>query len=263
MSTMRDINLDALFYMFKGEWGTRKSTCALSFPTPQYWVSWDRKMQSIYVPMKKWGIDEKLVEYDDYSDWNKVETKLKRLQVQCDYKTIIVDSISSGGDAINAQTLAVKSSAKGDEGGKRIAGIPVNSMEDWNAETAVFQTLMRILKDINEFHKVNIIIIAHVMQVDMKTPDGKVHVSRSIVTGAKKAAVKIPALCQEVYHFNMKGDFTADPKYALLTTHSRDDYARTCLPLDKEIVFEDRELYKDFILPAITKAKKMEPPKRF
>jgi len=203
MPTLETASLDALFCLFKGEWGTRKSTQALSFPRPQYWFSFD---------------------------------------------------------AINAQTLQLKSGTTkqdGVEAGKRIAGIPVNTMEDFNAETSALQTFVRLSKDIHKYHKVNVILIAHVIRTDEKLAGGKTHVSRTIVTGAKKIAAKIPGNCHEVYHFNMKGDFQ-DSKYSLLTTHSQEDFARTALPLAKEIVFEDDPIYDKFIIPAITKLKSLE-----
>jgi len=268
MPTMEDANFDSLFVMMKGEWGTRKSTQALSFPTPQYWFAFDQKMEGIYLPMKLWGIDPKEIHYDDYNDFNKAEAKLKSLQVKCPYKTIVLDNVSAQGDAINSQTLLVKSGTtrqSGEEAGKRIAGIPVNTIEDFNAEASAFQSTMKMLKDIQKFHKVNIIIIAHVRLVDYKTPGGITHFSRSIVTGGKQAAAKIPTYCQEVYHFNMKGDFTADKQYSLLTHHSGDDFARTSLPLEKEIIFGDKPLYSEWIVPAIKRVKEMKSmlPKKF
>lgn len=257
---MDSVELNALYCMFKGEWGTRKSTQALSFPKPQYWFSWDQKMEGIILPMKKWGINPADITFDDYNDWNKAEAKLKELQVNCPYKTIVIDSITSCGDYINAQTLKLKSGSTkndGGEAGKRIAGIPVNTIEDFNAETSALQTLNRLLKDINKYHKVNVVLIAHVIQTDSKTPGGQTHVSRTIVTGAKKIAAKLPSQCVEVYHFNMKGDFT-DKLYSCLTTHSGDDFARTALPLDKEIIFGDDPIYDKFLVPAIKKLKEIK-----
>lgn len=260
MPTMENIKLDSLYCLFKGEPGTRKSTQALSFPKPQYWFSFDEKMEALKLPMKLWGINPKDITYDDYNDWNKAEEKLKRFQVECPFKTIVVDTVTSMGDATNSQTLKIKSGTTtqaGAEAGKRIAGIPVNTMEDFNAETAVFQSLLKLTKDISKFHKVNIILIAHVIQTDYKSPNGVTHVSRSIVTGVKKIAAKIPGRCHEVYHFNMKGDFT-DKLYSVLTTHSGDDFARTILPLEKEIVFGDLPLYDKYIIPAMKKLDTME-----
>lgn len=270
MPTMENASLEALFCLFKGEWGTRKSTQALSFPKPQYWFDFDQKMEGLILPMRKWGIEPKDISYDTYNDWNKAEEKLKRFQQNCPFSTIVIDTISSAGDAINTQTRKVKSGKDtGDENkGKKIAGITVNSMEDFNAEATVFQDMMNYLKDIQKYNwetnkkAINVILIGHVINDTIKP--GVTHQARVLVTGAKKAAAKIPGRCHEVYHFNMKGDFT-DKLYSILTTHSSDDFARTALPLEKEIVFGDDPLYDRYLKKAIEKLKTMprELPQSF
>lgn len=265
---MSSAKLNALFCLFKGEWGLRKSTQALSFPTPQYWFSFDQKMESLLLPMKKWGIDEKVIHYDDYNNWNKAEEKLKRLQTNCEYKTIVLDTIGLMGDATNRQTRHIKSGTTktdGSEKGIRVAGIVVNSMEDYKAETAALQDMMAMLKDIHKYHKSNVILVAHVIYDRMPEGKSETHVARGIVTGAKQMGAKIPGYCHEVYHFNLKGDFGQDKKYALLTHHTREDFARTALPLDKEIIFEEQPLYPNWLVPAIEKLGKMETvlPKKF
>jgi hypothetical protein len=253
---MEGINPETIFAMFKGEPGTRKSTQALSFPTPQYWLSWDRKMNGLMIPMKLWGIDRKLIEYDDYDNWDKPRTKLEQLQVNCKYKTIIADSITSMADQSIRQVLRIKG---GGEKGKRIGGIQVAGVEDFNAESAALQDLVSILKDINSYHGCIVILIAHVIQADYRnTVTQETHVSRTIVTAAKKNAAKIPAYCSEVYHFNIKKGFDAagPGEYSLLTEHTGEDFARTALPLPREIVFKDKPLYSNWIRPAIDDLKK-------
>lgn len=253
MPTLEAIKFDALYCLFRGEPGTRKSTCALSFPGKQYWFSYDQKMESLYLPMKAWGIDPKSVDYDDYTDWTKALTKLTQLQTNCPYKTIVIDSITSCADAINRQTLKIKG-GKG-EGGKQIAGIPVNSIEDFNAEDSALKELISVTKDIHKFHKVNVILIAHVIQKEIKSADGKTHMSRTIVTAGKGIAQKIPAYCGEMYHFNIKTsiDTSKGGQYALLTTHTGDDAARTSLELPSEIIFGSEPLYTKWLKPAIDK----------
>lgn len=252
MPNMGDVRFDALYCLFKGEPGLRKSTAALSFPRPQYWFSWDQKMDALALPMRKWNIPDADINYDDYKDWSRALTKLEEFQTRCPYRTIIIDSITSCADAINMQTLQIK--ASGSETGKRIAGIPVNSIEDFNAEDSALKRLIAVTKDINKYHKVNVVLIAHVIQKEMKTSDGKTHMSRTIVTAGKGIAQKIPAYCAEVYHFNIKTGYQAGgDKYALFTTHTGDDFARTSLPLESEIVFHDDPLYDKWMKPAIDK----------
>ena len=260
MPTLDKVEIKALYSMFKGEAGLRKSTCALSYPKPQYWFSYDRKMNGIYLPAKKWGVDLSQINYDDYDDWNKARTKLEQLQTNCPYKTIVVDSLTSLADMTLRQTLKLKSGMtrkSGGAAGKLIAGIAVNEIEDYNAESAALQELIALTKDIIAYHKVNIILIAHVVQAEYRnTTTNETHVSRSIVTAGKKVAPKIPAYCGEVYHFNIEKssmEVGAGGEYALLTEHTGDDFARTGLPLDRKIIFNDKPLYDNYVLPAIEK----------
>lgn len=266
MPTMESVNTDSLYCMMKGEPGLRKSTQALSFPTPQYWFSWDRKMNSLQLPMRKWGIDPKLITFDDYDDWNKPKKQLEKFQTECPYKTIVLDSITSMADMTLRQTTRMKygiTRQSGAQAGKLIAGIAVNEIEDYNAESAALQELIALTKDIHAYHKVNIILIAHVIQAEYRsTTNNTTHVSRQIVTAGKKVAAKIPAYCGEVYHFNIKKGFVEGQggDYSLLTTHTGDDFARTALDLPQEIVFGDKPLYDTWIKPSLAKLKEAYTP---
>lgn len=259
MPTLDNIKMDALFTMMKGEPGVRKSTQALSYPTPQYWISTDQKMEALTLPAKRWGVSMREIEFDDYVDWDKPRAKLEHLQVNCPYKTIIVDSITSIGDAMTRQVR--KGKAK-DNSGKTIGGIPVSGFEEFNAESAAFQELIALLKDIHKFHHVNVILIAHVLGARKDNDANKLtHHSRIIVTGAEKISAKIAAYMTEVYHFNIKPAFEADKEgqYGLMTVHTGNDYARTSLPLPQEILFNDKPLYDTWIAPAIKKLEEEVP----
>jgi hypothetical protein len=269
MPTMDNVDFDSLYCMFKGEPGTRKSTQALSFPGPQYWFSWDRKMNGIYLPMKKWGIDPKTIAYDDYDDWNKPRKKLEALQSTCPYKTIVIDSITSMADMTLRQTVRMKygmTRQSGAAAGKLIAGIAVNEIEDYNAESSALQELIALTKDIHSYHKVNVILIAHVVQAEYRnTTNNTTHVSRTIVTAGKKVAPKIPAYCGEVYHFNIKQGMVVGQggDYSLLSEHTGDDFARTALGLDREIVFGDKPIYDTYLKPAMSKLKNSPTTTKF
>ena len=263
MPTLADTDPRLFYAMFKGEPGTRKSTAALSFLAAgkQYWFSWDRKMQGILLPAQKWGLNIKDVHYDDYDDWSKAANKLKEFQVDIKgYKTLVFDSLTSCADVTLRQTLKSKQGVtrqSGAQAGKSIAGIAINEMEDYNAESSALNELIALTKDIQAYHKINIILIAHVMQAEYRNnTTGVTHVSRSIVTAGKRVAAKIPSVCSEVYHFNIKKGFVegAGGKYTCLTTHTGDDFARTSYDLPTEIEFEDKPLYGNWIKPAIDKA---------
>lgn len=266
MATLAGVDPSIVYAMFKGEPGTRKSTQALTFPGPQYWFSWDRKMSGILVPCRKWGIDPRTIEYDDYDGWSEAQKKLTNLQVNCKYKTIVVDSLTSCADMTLRQAIKMKAGQTRQSGaaaGKMVGGVSVNEIEDYNAESAALQELIALTKDIHTYHRVNIILIAHVVQAEYRnTTTGVTHISRTIVTAGKKVAPKIPAYCGEVYHFNIKRGMVADApgEFSAITHHTGDDFARTALDLPSEIVFKDRQLYPDWIKPAIDKLK-ADPPK--
>lgn len=249
MPTLENIDYSNLYCLFKGEPGTRKSTSALSFPKPQYWISWDRKMDALGLPLRAWNLDPKLIEYDDYDNWDKAKMKLETFQMSCKYKTIIIDSITSGADASIRQNLKFKAG-----GGKMIGTIAVSGFEEFNAESAALSELIALTKDLHVNKKVNIVLIAHVVQKEQKDAAGVTHMSRVLVTAGKAIAQKIPAYCSEVYHFNIKaGAIVGTGGYGLFTEHMGDDFARSSLGLPKEIVFGNEPLYEKWIKPAIDK----------
>jgi len=259
MPNMSTVSVDSLYCLFKGEPGTRKSTAALSFPGPLYFFDWDMKMDALKLPIRAWGLNPSDINYDSYSDWNKPLAKLKQLQLNCPYKTIVIDSITSCADAINRQTLAIKGGAGG---GKMVAGIPVNGFEDFNAEESALKEMISITKDIRDYHKCNIVLIGHIIQKDVKDVNGNTHMARILLTAGKGIAQKIPAYCSEIYHFNIEKGFDASKggQYALLTTHTGDDFARSSLPIADKIIFGSDPLYDKWIKPAILDINKAAIP---
>lgn len=272
---MDDVNPDdGLFVMLKGEPGTWKSTEALSFPLDQYWFSFDRKMQALIRPMKNWGIDPKRIHYDDYSTWNLTldssrkspHSKLTELELNCPYSTIIWDSITLTGDAINLETIKSKSGTttrSGEEKGNKVGTINVNTYEDYKAENQAFGEIIQSLKNIQYFNKkVNIVIIAHVIG-ERNDPSITAH-ARTIITGAKTISGKISAAALEVYHFDIEQALNADKpgKFRAITFHTGEDFARTSLPLPNIMNLDsDKPLYSTYIKPAIEELRKLQSVK--
>jgi len=258
MTDMSVAKIDSQYIMLIGTAGTRKSTQALSYPKPQFWLSFDQKMNSLLIPMKKWGISPKEIHYEDYKNWNDPRAQLEKLQVNCPYKTIIIDSTTTAANAILRQAKQMKTGITRQSGaaaGKLIAGIAVNEMEDYNAEAAALLELVALTKDICKYHHVNIILISHLIQAEYKSAGNTVNIVRTIVTAGKRIAPMIPAYCEEVYHSFIKKGFDADSggDYAILTSSTNEDFARTQLLLDKEIIVNDKPLYNTWIKPAIDK----------
>lgn len=249
--TLGSEKITSVFCMLKGEPGTWKSSAAVTFPTPQFWFSQDGKMNSILKPARMHNVDLSKIEYDQFKTWTEMEKRVESFQLNCKYKTIIVDSVTTTGDTVNFETLGVKSR---DEKGKKVGGIRVNSIEDYNAQSAAFTSLLSRFKDIREFHNVNIVLIAHVVGERQITERSVTNAARTIVTGGKAISGKIPAYCDEIYHFDVvpnpvEGGF---PDFQIFTVPTGFDFARTALNLPpKFLISPNKNLWKDFIAPAI------------
>ena len=254
MPTFANIDPEIQFILMKGEPGTRKSTVALSYPGPQYWFSFVRKMSGIYLPFKKFGLPAGHITFDDYEKWTPARQKLEKFQSECPYGAIVVDSVTSMAD------MSLREVVKTKDGGKVIGGIKVSSVEDLNAESTAVAEMIALLKDVQAYHatkgrKIFVILIAHVIEVNYKSATGATNRSRTIVTAASKVAAKLPAYCTEVYHFNAKGTMPGTMKYSLITEHVGEDFARTSIGLPAEIQFDDKPFYKEYVKPAIDKLK--------
>lgn len=246
------------FTLFKSEPGCRKSTSTLGYPKPIYYFDFDGKMNALKLPMKLWSIDPKQISYDSYTDWTSARAKLEGFINQCSYKTIVIDSLTSCADYMLRQTIKAKTGVTRQSGataGKNIGGIAVNEIEDYNAEAAGLTELISLLKLIQGNHKIDIIIIAHIIRADYKDINGKINVSRTIVTAGKKPAAKIPAYCDEIYHFGYERSPIEGQQGPLIisTQNTGEDYARTTLNLPQTIRLNDDNLYEKWIKPAIDK----------
>jgi len=249
------------YSLFKGEPGTWKSSAAVTYPGPQYWFSFDGKMNALHIPMLKHGIDPNSIEFDDFDSWTEAKKVLEPMTYGVPgglkYKTIVLDSVTSCADYMLREVILNKTGAtkkSGADAGKRVGGFAVNEMEDFNAESAGLTELIALTKKVHKFHKIDVILIAHVIRTDQKDQSGKVQVARQLVTAGKKPAAKIPAYCDETYHFGLRTsiDPTAGGEFVILTQNNGDDFARTSLPLNREIKINDVNFYKDVVLPAIT-----------
>lgn len=250
MPNMSSVINDVHFSLFKGEPGTRKSTNALSYPKPMYWFSFDQKMNALAIPIRKWRIDPTQIQYDDYTNWILARTKLEGFQLSCPYKTIVIDSITSIADSMLRGSML----AKGKDG-RRIAGIAVNEIDDFQAEAAGLMELISIAKEVHKINKIDVILIAHVIRTENAVLGGKTNITRVLVTAGKKPAAKIPAYCDETYHFGVEPSVDANKggDYIVQTSNAGDDFARTTLELPTIIRIGDKNLYDEYIKPAIQK----------
>ena len=215
--------------LFTGEPGTRKTTAASSFPGRIYMLDIDKKGHAMYLPHSL-GLINSEVEYEPFDSWFKIQDKLNSLQTNCPYDTVIFDSVTAAGDVINRSTMKAKSA-----NGKKIAGISVNSIEDYNAETSALMEAVTLGLAL----KCNFIMIAHVIRRDGDSS------ARTLVTGGKVVGAKMPAYFPEVFHFRAaEAMMDGGPsEYEVTTQHTGLDFARTTLPLPSRFAWTGKSFY--------------------
>lgn len=257
--TLEFIDPTAQYTLFKGDPGTTKSSQAITYPKPQYWFPLDGKMQSLARAMKAHNISGKDIHYDNYDSIAPVINKLESFKFNCDYKTIVIDSITSTSNTALRDIRKNKGTSKQDKGNatRSIGGFEVNILEDFNGEASALSEIISLTKYLFENKGINIILIAHVIRKEQKDASGKTNVVRQIVTAAKAISQTIPAICTEIYQFDLLPGLTGgNPEIMIRTTHTSEDYARTSLPLPNEFKLDYDNLYEKWVLPAINELKK-------
>jgi len=234
--------------LFKGEVSSGKSIAAASFPNP-YVFDMESRIRSVaayHYPRGKRDLSYDTYTREDYAKFDKkwdefIElSKMKRFP----FDTVIVDSLTSTADLLLQNVIRLK----GLEGkGKKISGVAVNSIEDYNAENAMLTELVMFLQQLRCKYK---ILVAHVIKTEKTNlNDDTVVVTRSLLTGGKKVAAKIPGYFDEIYHFEQK-PVGGKQQFIARTVNSGEDFARTTLKLPKEIDFTNRNFF-EIIQPSI------------
>jgi len=237
---------ESLFALFKGEPGTGKSIAAHSFPET-YTIDLDRKMSSVksFYPGRRF-------EYDNFDDLISLNQRLEFLRSHCPYRTVIVDSITSLSQL--SMRCMIKYRNPNPNSKTVRAGVPGSEIEDYGGETNEINLVLDHLKAINITHKVNVVVTAHVIEVQHQSVGGKVtNTSRSLVTAGRKIAAIIPTQFDEAYHFDVRvlgasmslSEQSDDkPEYICYTRHVGDDWARTALKIPTCIEWTDRNFYE-------------------
>jgi len=272
---------DVLMTLLKGENGTGKSIIAASYALsgPMYVFDFEDRMRSVanyYRNLKREDVI-KDIEYDTYYSFNKVRKKFQSIeQSPKGLKNVLIDSLTSFTDRALSNTKQFKASEQattGDKSGRTVGEFRVNTLDDFNAESAAIQEFIIEHALILKSMKINVIVTAHVIKVREESDDGpgKTVVARYLMTGGKKAGQKIPGYYDEIYHTNIEsGMSTSDaPNYTVRTRHSGNDFAKTSLNLPPKINFTNKVFYEELkkYLPVqkeadITKGELIVPPKK-
>lgn len=216
------------FGLFLGDPGTGKTIQACSFPGPLYVFDCDNRMR----PVLMFHGDRKDITFDTYHrDYPKLASQLEWIYNKNPYATVVVDSLTMLSDMIILQSI--RSAGIGDDKdrqNKKIGGVAVPSIEDFNMESGALTQVIDALRGI----RAHVILTAHVIttsEKDLKTK--KVTENRTLLTAGKKIAAKLPTAFDEIYGFYSEGS-GAFKKYVVNTMNNGLDMGKTSQLLDEE-----------------------------
>lgn len=224
-------------YLFKGEPKNCKSCAAASFPKP-YIIDLDKRIRSVAAYWD--GID---FEYDWFDDFTSLDKKLDSLMIHCEFETIVFDGITSFAEMIINTMIKTRPA-----GQKKIirGGIEMTQIEDFGGEQRAFNVIFEKLFLIQQKLDVNVIVTAHVIEVEKAIRPGVTIKTRTLLTAGKKVAAFLPVHFDEVYHFQIDVPIEEGgiPRAVAFTKHSGDDWACTTYNVPAILDFTNQSFYE-------------------
>jgi len=247
---------ESLMCLFKGEPKTGKKYAWASFPEPIYCLDTDGRMASIISNPK---LNKRDIEYDTFTDYGSYYEKLESLQEYCPYKTVVGHSVTSLARLIQDWLFANRGKGKefaelteaqreNSKAPLSIGKIPIMGIAEYNGESSALSQCLTKYRIIRNVHKVNVVVVCHVIITETTTLANVTRTSRRILTGGNKIASAIPGSFDEVYHFEYKlaGLSTTGGKFVAHTKATGTDFAGTSLNgLPEEIDFTDAMFYDE------------------
>lgn len=197
-------------FLFKGHNGTGKTiaACGQKF-RPVYVFNCEGRFESVLTYYKKYG-NLKDIEYDNFpigSGYFNLDQRFDKLIANCPYQTVVMSSLTSFIYLILNHLIKDafgKKNAKGYDAGKRIGGIPVNQLPDFNAEdSAIINDLIAGFQQLKA-QGVTVILEAHITPYEITSIEegGRVTTTiNQILTKGKKAPASVPGFFNEIYLF--------------------------------------------------------------
>lgn len=229
-----------------------KSILAASFPGPIYLFDFDQKWRML----KGYYPDRRDIDFDVYSSITipAFLTKLTELTQYCPYKTIIIDSLTSLGDSLIDYSIRERGNSKRSDDSKTEKKRGVIELSEI-VEFAVEDRTLHKLWEWSKYVKAHVILNAHVIETERKDISGKVvGYNRSLVTGGKKVAAKLPAYFEEFWFVEKDPDVSnwEDDKYRVFFHLAGQDAAGTALPLPEKVDFSNKRFYDDVLVPLLS-----------
>ena len=198
-SDMSMVDLPPIYGLVWGSSGVGKTHFIGSCPKPIYIFDWDRGLLTL---RGKEGI-----EYDTYmkeGGWTQSLAQLTKLEKDCPYATVGIDSISTMQDAAMSRLIQV--------GGKKEM-----DLKEWGRLIESMRDLFLRFRILTEKHGCNVIVTAH-DQVVKDEMSGAVQLKPLIVG---KLAGKLPLFFDEVYRLEPKRSREGVTEYLMQTKADR------------------------------------------
>lgn len=259
-----------LTLLSKGNQGTGKTilSCSPSL-RPTYVFNCEGRFDSVLTYYKG---NLKDLEYDDFpigSGYSPLDKRMDELVARCEYKTIVMSSLTSFIYVILNHLIRSKAGQKrasGAPAGLRIGGIPVNELEDYNAEdSAIINDLISFFQQLKS-QGVNCILEAHITPYELSWFEGGQKVTKTIqqiLTKGKKAPASVPSFFNEIWLFEkaFEGVIVGqqEKKYKVNTVGSPLDDCKTSWGIKNFDFTGSRDPYGEFVLPQLTDEIKSAP----
>lgn len=225
-------------FLFKGHNGTGKTiaACGSQF-RPVYIFNCEGRIESVLNYYKNRPEGLKGIEYDNFpigSGYYSIDKKMDELVARCEYRTVLMSSLTSFIYLILEHLIRDKfgkKTAKGFDAGKKIGGIPVNELQDFNAEdSAIINDLIAAFQQLKA-NGVNTILEAHITPYEVNYLEEGQRTSvtiNNILTKGKKAPASVPGFFNEIYLFTKEHPgFGKPPRYLVNTSGTATDDCKT------------------------------------
>lgn len=225
------------FYLFKGDPGASKSISGTSFPEC-YIFDLDKRIRSVASFWKNRNYD-----YDQFDSFESIQTKLEKLLSSCPYQSILYDGLTSTAeilirDMIDARPVNPKTTR---------AGVRMTEIEDFGGEQRGLDYIINQLIKIRTKHDVDVIVTAHVIEIEKQLRNGATIKVRSLLTAGKKVAAFLPIHFDERYHFqvNEPVEIGGISRYEVITRHTGEDWASTTYNIPPRIDITNKSFYQE------------------
>lgn len=245
-----DFKKKGIFALFKGIPGSRKSTAALSFPSPLVFDI-DCKMPAIAVKHFR----NKKIDWQTCDDIWDLQKQLTDLLKSCPYETLIFDTVTS------LSTLCLNSI--GTKKGENIMSMLATPYKDkkgemvvdsmgfdyYNGEKNFFERfLIQIGSQLyaRDGFPNHVIFNAHILTTESHNiMTNETSITRSIVTAGKQAATMIEKSFDETYFFDVEVNNLAKTSKSMCYTQPKgQDMARTSFGFPSPIDWTDKNFYQ-------------------